>query len=142
MLTPEEIPHVRPAWTVPSETEWLVREVHVTRGMLLPPSVNPPDVAQLLKAGLIEAVEPASQQSLRDALFAWANSNAQLTGRIKELALTESDDADPTNTRRQAALSATVEAIRMVQAARAEVAGVYRDLHVEVPQGFDAGPST
>ena len=58
MLTPEEVAHVRPAWTVPPETEWLVREVHVTKGMLLPPNVNPPDVAQLLKGGLIEAIQP------------------------------------------------------------------------------------
>jgi hypothetical protein len=77
-----------------------------------------------------------SHQSLRDGLFAWANSNPQLTGRIKELALTESDDADPTSPARQAALTATAEAIRMVQTARSEVTRAYRDLHVEVPQEF------
>jgi hypothetical protein len=42
MLAPEEIKHVRPAWTVPPDTEWLVREVHVTKGMLLPPTSTLP----------------------------------------------------------------------------------------------------
>jgi hypothetical protein len=81
-----------------------------------------------------------SQQSLRDALFAWANSNAQLTGRIKELALTESDDADPTA--RQAALAATADAIRMVRTARSEVTRGYRDLGLDVPHEFDTDPTT
>ena len=50
-----------------------------------------------------------SQPSLTGALFVWANSNAQLTGRIKELALTEAEDAGPTSAARQAALSATAK---------------------------------
>jgi hypothetical protein len=33
-------------------------EVRLTAGMLLPANVNPPDVAQLLESGLIEAIEP------------------------------------------------------------------------------------
>ena len=40
------------------EANWLVMEVHLTQGMLLPVDVNPPDVAQLLESGLIEAVKP------------------------------------------------------------------------------------
>jgi hypothetical protein len=83
-----------------------------------------------------------SQPSLTDALFAWANSNAQLTGRIKELALTEADDAGPTSVARQAALSATAEAISLVRTARSEVTRAYRDLHVEVPQEFHSSPSS
>jgi hypothetical protein len=75
-----------------------------------------------------------SQPSLTDALFVWANSTAQLTGRIKELALTEADDGGPTSMTRQAALNATAEAIGLVRTARSEVTRVYRDLHVEVPQ--------
>jgi hypothetical protein len=39
-----------------SEANWIVTEVRLTEGMLLPVDVNPPDVAQLLKSGLIEAV--------------------------------------------------------------------------------------
>jgi hypothetical protein len=78
-----------------------------------------------------------SQQSLRDALLAWANSNAQLTGRIKELALTESDDLDSAASARQTALAATADAIRMVRAARSEVTRIYGELHVEVPREFD-----
>lgn len=82
-----------------------------------------------------------SQQTLRDALFAWADSNARLTGRIKELALTESDDVDPAASASQAALAATADAIRMVRTARSEVARAYRDLHVEVPREFDTDPA-
>jgi hypothetical protein len=83
-----------------------------------------------------------SQQSLRDALFAWANSNAQLTTRIKELALTESDDVDPAASARQDALAATADAIRMVRTARSEVTRAYRDMHVEVPHEFDTDPAS
>jgi hypothetical protein len=82
-----------------------------------------------------------SQLSLTDALFVWADSNAQLTGRIKELALTEADDAGPTSPAREAALTATAEAIRLVQTACSEVTRAYRDLHVEVPLEFHSGPS-
>jgi hypothetical protein len=82
-----------------------------------------------------------SEQSLRDALFAWADSNARLTGRIKELALTESGDVDRAASARQAALAATADAIRMVRATRYEVARAYRDLQVEVPHEFDTDPA-
>ncbi|HZO66281.1 MAG: hypothetical protein ACRDP9_15565 [Kribbellaceae bacterium] len=67
VLTPEATPSRRkwlrkipgrPAWTVTPEANWLVMEVHLTQGMLLPVDVNPPDVAQLLESGLIEAVKP------------------------------------------------------------------------------------
>ena len=78
-----------------------------------------------------------SRQSLRDAIFAWADSNAQLTGRIKELALAESDDGDLAAPARQAALAATADAIQMVRAARSEVTRAYREQHVEVPREFD-----
>ena len=71
------------------------------------------------------------------AIFAWADSNAQLTGRIKELALAESDDADSAASARQAALTATADAIQMVRAARSEVTRVYRELHVELPREVD-----
>lgn len=81
-----------------------------------------------------------SQQSLRDALLAWANSNAQLTGRIKELALTESDDAGTTSVR-QTALAATADGIRAVRSARSAVTRTYRDLHIEVPREFDSDPN-
>ncbi|GAA1549329.1 hypothetical protein [Kribbella lupini] len=57
MLAPEEVAGVRPAWSCPPEAEWLLREVRLTTGMLLPPNVNPVDVAQLLRSGLVEAVE-------------------------------------------------------------------------------------
>ncbi len=46
----------RPAWSMTSEANWIVTEVRLTEGMLLPVDVNPPDIAQLLKSGLIEAV--------------------------------------------------------------------------------------
>jgi hypothetical protein len=67
MLMPEAMPSRRrrlrtipgrPAWSVTPEAEWLVMEVRLTEGMLLPADVNPPDVAQLLESGLIEAVKP------------------------------------------------------------------------------------
>ncbi|GAB2648151.1 hypothetical protein [Kribbella swartbergensis] len=82
-----------------------------------------------------------SQPSLRDALFAWANSNAELTGRIKELALAESNDEDPTAPTRQAALAATADAIRTVRTTQSEVTRTYRDLHGEIPPELDAGPA-
>ena len=79
-----------------------------------------------------------SRKSLRDAIFAWADSNAQLTGRIKELALAEADDVDRVASARQAPLAATADAIQMVRAAaRFEVTRAYRELHVEVPREFD-----
>ncbi|ONI71748.1 hypothetical protein BWI15_16525 [Kribbella sp. ALI-6-A] len=137
LLAPEEIPGVR----VPPETEWLVREIHLTRGMPLPPNVNPVDVAQLLEAGLVKAIRPGSEQSLGDALLAWADRNAHLTGRIKELALAESEDADRAGSRREAALTAVIEATGVAESARADVVRAYRRLHLEVPPGFEVGPS-
>jgi hypothetical protein len=46
------------AVTVTPEAEWFVVSVRLIEGMLLPADVNAPDVAQLLKSGLIEAVKP------------------------------------------------------------------------------------
>jgi hypothetical protein len=48
----------RPDFSVTPEAEWRVTEVRLTEGMLLPADVNPVDIAQLLKSGLIEAVMP------------------------------------------------------------------------------------
>jgi hypothetical protein len=48
----------RPDFSVTPESEWRVRKVVLTEGMLLPADVNPADLAQLLKSGLIEAVKP------------------------------------------------------------------------------------
>jgi hypothetical protein len=67
LLMPEAMPNRRawlrtipgrPAWSMTPEAEWRVLEVRLTAGMLLPANVNPPDVAQLLESGLIEAIEP------------------------------------------------------------------------------------
>ena len=82
-----------------------------------------------------------SQQNLRDALFGWASSNAQLTGRIKELALAEADDAGAASPERRAALDAIADALTVVRSARASVARAYLDLQVEVPDAFNADPS-
>ncbi|TCO48362.1 hypothetical protein EV646_104179 [Kribbella antiqua] len=59
LLMPEaDERHNRPAWFLSPEAEWRLIEVTLTEGMLLPAAVNPPDVAQLLQAGLIEPVQP------------------------------------------------------------------------------------
>ncbi len=52
----------RPAWSVTPEANWVVMDVRLTEGMLLPTDVNPPDVAQLRRSGLIEAVKPNAGQ--------------------------------------------------------------------------------
>ncbi|GAA1619863.1 hypothetical protein GCM10009789_86900 [Kribbella sancticallisti] len=83
-----------------------------------------------------------TQQSLSEVLFVWANSNAMLTGRIKELALAERDPGGTTGLTRQAALGAAAEAIRAVEAARSDVSRAYRDLRVDVPQEFRVDPSS
>jgi hypothetical protein len=57
LLMAEATPN-RPDWSATPETEWRVREVCLTEGMLLPADVYPADVAHLLKSGLIEEVQP------------------------------------------------------------------------------------
>lgn len=81
-----------------------------------------------------------TKQNLRDALFAWVDSNAQLTSRIKELAI-EADESKPMSVAHQAALDAAAEAIRRVRSARAQVTQTYEDLHVTVPQEFQSDRS-
>ena len=75
-----------------------------------------------------------SQADLFDALIAWSSANAQLTGRIKELALSERDrpEAGP-ELGSGDDFRAVIDAVRATRVARLEVARAYEGVRREFP---------
>jgi hypothetical protein len=78
-------------------------------------------------------VDP-SQQALFDPLIAWAEANAQLTGRIKELALFERGDSQGrSKLTTDDPFAPLLDAVRATRRARLEVARAYEVAGREPP---------